>query len=294
METIHFNSNKPVFIKNDFIDINEIDIYTQTSFQELRNELFSYDLDYYLCVVKQNGQTYLFDAESFIRDYFRNQNVFINPINRQSIQKCSIYRSTKKTLDFEWVTNQVGIEENKEYIPILCNSLTLNKEKKGSLWLEYAESKKSTNLELARTAYTKAAKLENLEAQKELFYPYRDRKDYEQAAYWIEEIIKKHPDNMSNFAAAERIAIAAGKYHKYYAYNKVIAKHGNLIGVCSVIFTLENHLLNKPPSKALKWRQVLPKKLQHLSVEDIFKHLSEIGYTYQSVGYPETKEYKLF
>ena len=93
------------------INLYEIDIYTQTSFQELQKQRFELDMDYYICVVEEGEHTYQFDAYQFMRSFSRD-NHMKNPLTNHPIEDFSVYFSSKENPAFLFYQKKENIKFN--------------------------------------------------------------------------------------------------------------------------------------------------------------------------------------
>ena len=82
------------------VHLKEIDPYTLSTFEEIQQQGFMQNLDFYICVVKQNNKTFLFDAPQFIKDCIYQHGTARNPVTKQHIEEFAIVCFFKRTSPF--------------------------------------------------------------------------------------------------------------------------------------------------------------------------------------------------
>ncbi len=286
MHAIHSFLN--FFLKKDHFSFNlkERDSYTLYSFAELQQERFAKDLDYYICVVKQNGWTYLFDASSFLEDFFRKEKKITNPINKQPIDDFEIYVSSKEHPDFQLYMKKNEVIEYPHYQPIFWSDLSKDLSIRMRTMLDYGNFLEEKDIKKAIKLYKKTAEMGSTKAKVRLATQYIQLGKKRQGMKWLKETLSSGDISMKQiFFCAQKFEDYQDDAMSFKAYT-LAAKKESFIGIGQVISSLELGIgTKKNPQEALQWRIKLPKNWQQAPISDFFKHLKKIGYGYDSVGY---------
>ena len=268
----------PVVIDNSpIIDLSETDIYSQSSFQELQDQRFAEGAEFYICVVRELGRTYLFDASKFMENCIHHHGVIDNPFTRRSIPDFEIYVSSKDHPDFQLYMNKEGVMTPPNHLPIYWNDTSLSKTDRLSFMRRYAEHFESTNLPKALETYEKAAQAGSTAAKLRLAQLYSGRPDKSLAIKYLKECIETEDISTRNLFACARFL---GKFQApklaFEAY-VILAGRGHQYGLGGVISHLEQGVgVDKSPSKAAEWRQKLPEAWRTAPIADFFKHLQSL------------------
>lgn len=287
MEAIK-STTKPVIIDDSLmINLSETDIYSQSSFQELQNQRFAEGSEFYICVVRELGKTYLFDASGFIENCIRHHGVIDNPFTRRSIPDFEIYMSSKDHPDFQLYMDKEGVMTFPNHLPIYWNDTSLSKTDRLSFMRRYAEHFENTELPKALETYEKAAQAGSTAAKLRLAQLYSGRPDKSLAIKYLKECVEAEDISTSNiFACAKLLGKFKAPKLAFEAY-VISAERGNQYGLGGVIRHLEQGVgVDKSPSKAAEWRQKLPEAWRAASIADFFKHLKTLQYGYDSTSYP--------
>jgi len=280
-----FNSkNESVYYKN--INKEELDVYSQCAFQVLQQERFEKGMDYHICMIQQEGSTYLFDASMFIEDCIMNQTVIKNPLTRTPITNLSILVSSKKDVDFKLLMSQKEVTTPPNHLPILWNDTRRSLAERIDYLLEYAKFFESQDIEKTLQAYEKAASMGGHEAMLRLVRIYQSMGKNELAMVHLKEALNYHSELAVKdiFYCAHRAEGYSDKETAFRAY-QCAAQKKNMIGIGEVILQLEESKSDTSEEVAF-WRKQLPSKWQASQMTDFFDHLAEIGYTYDHQGYP--------
>ena len=289
MKITHLNSKNICSGYNSVINLTEIDPYTRSIFKELQDQRFSKGMDYYICVVKQNGRSYLFDASRFMEDCYRNQPV--NPITKQAVEDFEVYVSSPDSPDFQLYMKKEEIFSPPNHLPVHWNDPSVEKTDRLAFMVEYAGHLESRNLEKALEIYQKAAKAGSTNAKLRLAQLYFDRGDQESAIKWLGECLDAQDISTSNVFFCGRLLGKCDAHALAFKAYVISARRGNLFGLGGVIRHLEAGVgVEKSLAKAREWRQELPANWRNASITDLFVHLKEIQYSYDAQGYPSQSE----
>jgi hypothetical protein len=75
--------------------------------------------EFYICVVRELGRTYLFDASKFMENCIHHHGVIDNPFTRRSISDFEIYVSSEEHPDFQLYMDKKGVMTPPEPFPDL-------------------------------------------------------------------------------------------------------------------------------------------------------------------------------
>jgi len=287
MESIKIEIKSVIVDNSSTIDLAEKDIYSQSSFQDLQDQRFAEGSKFYICVVKELGRTYLFDASKFMENCIHHHGVIDNPFTRRSIPDFEIYVSSEDHPDFQLYMNKEGVMTSPNHLPIYWSDTSLPKTDRLSFMLRYAKHFESSDLPKALETYEKAAQAGSTAAKLRLAQLYSGRPDKSLAIKYLKECVEADDISTSNVFACARLF---GKFQApklaFEAY-VISAGRGNQYGLGGVIRHLEHGVgVDKSLSKAAEWRQKLPEAWRDASIIDFFKHLKALQYSYGSTSYP--------
>lgn len=265
----------------------EIDIYSRSSFQELQNQRFEENLDLYVCVVRENDRTFLFDASGFIENCVRNHGVINNPFTRRTLDDFEIYVSSKESPEFKLYINKARVLIYPNHLPISWSDPTLSKSDRLGLMFSYGKHYEPTDLPKAINAYQNAALSGSTAAKLRLVQLYSERGERDLAVKYLSECVVVEDLSTANlYACARRLGKLQAPKLAFKAYVN-LANRGNQYGLGAVIMHLELGVgVQKNPEELTAWRQKLPEAWQDKAVSDFLKHLQTIKYGVGSVGYP--------
>lgn len=287
MEIIKVGINSVIVDNSLTIDLSEKDIYSQNSFQDLQDQRFVEGTEFYICVVRELGRTYLFDASKFMENCIHHHGVIDNPFTRRSISDFEIYVSSEEHPDFQLYMDKKGVMTPPNHFPIYWSDTSLPETDRLCFMLRYAKHFESSDLPKALETYEKAAQAGSTAAKLRLAQLYSGRPDKSLAIKHLKECLKADDISTSNVFACARLF---GKFQApklaFEAY-VISAGRGNQYGLGGVIRHLEIGIgVDKSPSKAAEWRQKLPEAWRDASITDFFKHLKALQYSFDSTSYP--------
>ncbi len=278
---------------NLYKDINlcEIDIYTQVSFQELQKQRFELDMDYYICIVEEGGHTYQFDAYQFMRSFSRDNDMH-NPLTNRPIEDFSVYFSSKENPEFIFYDKKENILNNCNSFPLYWNEPRCSLENRIVFLLQYGEKNEGIDEQKAIKAYEKAHTLGSINAKMNIANYYKKKSDIDSYLFWAEKLVTE-----VSLPSIQNVLFCASEFRnhnrsdKAYGYYLMAAEANNLWGMIAVIYGLENGIgVEINTQKAEEWRKKLPEKWQNASMDNFSKYLQSIHYGYKDVGFPLEEE----
>lgn len=269
------------------INLKEIDIYTQTTFEELQYQRFMKFLEYHICVVRQNEKTYLFDALKFIEDCIHNQKVVNNPLTKEPIKDFDILVSTKESPEFKLYMKKDEVLKHPNHYPIAWNSPSINKVDRLFFKYQYARYLESKNLQSSIALYQKAIEEGDLSSRLRLVKIYQEEGNKTQAISLLHDSLEVPDIAIQNLIfCGDTLKDCDDLPGAFKAYH-IAATRKSLYGIGEVVYRLENGLgVEKNELLAKEWRQKLPGDWKKESVADFFKHLQEIEYNPNRTEYP--------
>lgn len=293
MESIQSRTHLTIVPTKPALDLDmkrigeEIDIYSQSSLQEIQDQRFEKNLDLYICVVREGENAYFFEASGFMENCVKNHSVIKNPFTRNVIEDFEIYVSSEKHPDFQLYMRKEEFTTPPNHLPVHWNDLSLTKSDRLGLMIRYAKHFESTDMEKAIETYEMAAEKGSTAAKLRLATLYSDRNDKDLAVKWLSESVITEDISTSNiYACARRLGKFQVPKLAFDAY-VILANRGNQYGLGGVIRHLELGVgVEKNLSEVDKWRQKLPDPWKTRSITDFFVHLQAIKYGFGSTGYP--------
>ncbi|MGH2613561.1 MAG: hypothetical protein ACRDFB_11015, partial [Rhabdochlamydiaceae bacterium] len=265
----------------NYLNLKEQDTYTMSLFEELQQQCFAENMDYYICVVRQNDRNYLFDASKFIEHCIREQKIVVNPLTQQSIENFEIYVSSKEAPDFKLYMQGKEVMTPPNHLPILWSDASREPSERLSLMQAYCNSFENKDIQKIIEIYKKAAALGSAEAKLKLVKAYAKTGQKESISLSL-----LNPSIKELFVCAYQAEDDQDDTTAFKAY-KLAANRGNLIGLVEVIHRLEQGVeAEKNLSKIAQWRQQLPEGWKDANISSFFEHLKGIGYSFDQTGYP--------
>lgn len=270
------------------LDLEDIDPYTNQTFETIKDQCISAGMTYYVCIVREDKASFVFDAEMFIRDRIKRGDGFRNPLTQRKIEAFSVYAFSKEEKVFHHFMEKEELDQDQNHLRIYWNSPDFNQTDRIAFLNSFGEVHLERDPMEAIAAFEKAAELGSLKAMSHLYQVYQKQKDWKTAAAWLEKLIQADPSpKLSHIFLCARLFQTIECHDKAFAHYLLAAEHGNCIGIMEVIQRLEGgHGVQKNMEEASKWRAKLPEKWQQSSAGQFFKHLQEIQYTVTKVGYP--------
>lgn len=256
---------------------DEIDIYSQSTIQELRDQRIAHGLDLYICVVREGEKTFYFDASKFMENCIRNHGIIDNPFNRNPIEDFEIYVSTQSHLDLKLFMRKAEATQSPNYYPVYWNDSSLNKGDRLSFMMLYAKHFEATDLDKSLEVYKLAAERGSTAAKLRLAAIYSDRNESVSAVHWLSASVQDPNTTTQNlFACAKKLTRFRAPELAFQAY-AIMADQGDQYGLGGVIRFLEQGCgtLKKDPIKAAEWRQKLPLEWRDQPITAYFAHLKQ-------------------
>ncbi|QVL57515.1 MAG: sel1 repeat family protein [Simkaniaceae bacterium] len=293
MESIQSRTHLALVSSSPAIDLNmetigeEIDIYSQSSLQELQDQSFANDLDLYICVVREGENAYFFEASGFMENCIKDHAVIKNPFTRRTIENFEIYVSSEKHPDFQLYMRMEEFTKTPNHLPVHWNDHSLSKSDRLGLMMRYAKHFESTDMEKAIETYEMAAEKGSTAAKLRLATLYSERKERDLAIKWLcQSVIAEDITTSNVYACARNLGKFQAPKSALVAYT-ILADRGNQYGIGAVIRHYELGVgVEKDPLEAEKWRGKLPDAWKNRSITDFFIHLQAIKYGFGNTGYP--------
>ena len=263
---------------------DEIDIYSQSTLQELQDQRFEEGLDLYICVVRENEKAFYFDASKFMEICIRNHGIIDNPFNRNSIDDFEIYVSTQSHPNFKFVMSKAKAVQNPNFYPIYWNDSNLSKTDRFIFMTRYAKHFEGTDLDKALAIYKLAAERGSTAAKLRLATIYAERNESASAVQWLSACVQDPDTSTENIYACARILTRFKAPELAFNAYVIMADRGNQYGLGGVIRFYEQGCgtFTKDPIKAAEWRQKLPLEWRNQSISDYFAYLKAIKHTFNS------------
>ena len=265
---------------------DEVDIYSQSTLQELQEQRFGAELDLYICVVREGEKAFYFDASTFMENCIRDHGIIDNPFTRNPIQDFEVYVSKQSQPDFQLVMKKAEAMENPNYYPVYWNNSALSKSDRLGFMTRYAKHFETKDMSKALAVYTLAAERGSTAAKLRLASIYSDRNKSESAVHWLSVSIEDPDITTQNlFACAKKLTRFRAPNLAFQAY-AIMANRGNQYGLGGVIRFLEQGCgtFQKNPVKAAEWRLKLPPEWRTQSITAYFAHLTQTPHTTNSTG----------
>lgn len=269
------------------IDLQEIDLYTRETFQVLQQERFEKGNDYYICLVREGGKLYLFDAELFILDCIKAGNeVVAHPLTRSPIEHFEVYISSPDAPEFKFYMGSEALQpENR--IPIFLTDSGFSEIDRRFLIESRADRLASKDKAAAKRLYEIAAARGSLSASLSLASLYAKEGDKESAIQTFSECLKKKGLTGHNALLSANILWGLGAYDLAIKFYEFAAERGNQYGLVILINLLEGEQANcipKNTAEAEVWRQKLPEEWRKKPIGDYFEALKASGYSTKTAG----------
>ncbi|MDN3508636.1 MAG: hypothetical protein P0S93_01170 [Candidatus Neptunochlamydia sp.] len=257
---------------------DEIDIYSQSTFQEIQDQRFKHGLDLYICVVREGEKAFYFDASKFMEDCIRNHRIIDNPFTRNPFEDFEIYVSTQTHPNFKLFMRQDEALQNSNYYPVYWNDPNLSKADRLIFMTRYAKHFETTDIDKALAIYKLAAERGSTAAKLRLASIYIGRNERDAAVHWLYASVQDPNTTTENlFACAKKLIRLQAPKLAVEAYT-IIYNRGNQYGLGAVIRFYEQGYgtFTKDPIKAAQWRQQLPPEWRDQSITAYFAHLQQI------------------
>lgn len=265
----------------DFVALaEELDIYSQETLQNIQDQRFENELDLYICIVREGGKAFYFDASKFMENCIRSHGIIDNPFTRNPINDFEIYVSTQSHPDFQFVMGKEEAMQNPNYYPVYWNDSNLSQSDRLTFMMRYAEHFEAIDMDKALGIYTLAAERGSTAAKLRLASIYSKRNESLSAVQWLSASVQDPNTTTHNlFACAKKLTQFQAPERAFEAY-VIMANRGNQYGLGGVIRFLEQGCgtFQKNSIQAAEWRQKLPVEWRNQSITDYFTHLKQIQY----------------
>ena len=244
-------------------------------------------MNYFICIVRQNENTYLFDASNFIENCIRYHGVIDNPFTRQPIGNFEIFVSSKEAPEFKLHMTREEVITPPNHLPILWSDPSRERSDCFIFMLKYGKHFETKDIDRTIQVYEEAAKMGCSEAMLRLVSKYKILGQKEFAIAWLRKCLSCLELRIKDvFFCAHNFESFQDHQGAFKAY-KLAAEKRNMIGLGEVILHLEQGKgVEKDLEGAANWRQQLPEGWRHRPISEFFNHLSEIKYDYSREGYP--------
>ena len=306
MITLNFNSSTHSLsvqyypeknVKNSVLGVSHVpldqeDIFSLQTFKEIQEERFVNNMDFYVCVVKENDHFFFFEGSRFIEAFLKEGKKIKNPMTRNGIQNFEVLCCYKDNPVFSSFKMKEQIEILPHYLPILWNDHTRPVEERADYLNRmgncyYMGKGVEKNIELAIYFCEKAAKLGYSRAKINLSSFFQEKIENNKSLYWLLNFLnsknaKITPNDLlcaaTEFEVGEHV-VKNRIYSNYYY--KQAALLGNLYGIGNLIFTYEEgDGIKQNAHKASLWRNYLPKEQKFKDIVEFLNYLKNSSYDY--------------
>ncbi len=262
--------------------------YTIRTFEELQEERFLNGADYYICIVKQKGYTYLFDASSFLEHYMYKKESTENPLTKQLIDDFEVQVSSKEKPYFKLYMKKTELLTPPNYFPVFWSDTSRPEKDRIVFMIKHAKFLKDKKLSEAISLYEKAAQLGSSLATLYLGEIYLEQLNQKNLGFhYLQQAVESKTIVIQNIFFCAHIFKKNKKYDLAFRAYEVAAHQNSPYAIGEVIQRLELGAgVEKNEEKAREWRQKLPEKWKSSSISDFFSHLKEIKYPSSNTGYP--------
>ena len=287
--SVQYNPEKNVKISElgvSQVPLDQEDIFTLQTFKEIQEERFANNMDFYVCVVKENDYFFFFEGSGFIEAFLKDGKKLKNPITRKDIEAFEVLCSHKENSVFSSFKLKKEIELFPHYSPLIWNDHTRPIQERADYLDRMGEcyligKGVEKNIDLAIYFCEKSAKLKYPRALYTLSTIFNDRKEYRKSTYWLVHFLKMKDAKINAhilLCAADdfyRGGIPRNSTYRAY-YSKRAALLGNFFAIGQLIFSYEKGDGIKPnPHKASLWRNYLPEKWQSGDILEFLDHLKK-------------------
>jgi len=280
----------------DHVPLDQEDIFTLETFIKIQEERFSNNMDFYICVVKENNHFFFFEGSKFIECFLKDGKKFNNPLTRKEIEEFEVLCCSKDNPLFYSYKTKHGVEELPHYLPILWNDHTRSIEERADYLDQMGDCyylgkgiKKNTNL--AIYFCEKAAKLNFPKACIKLSIIFQEsKKENRKSLYFLINFLRLESKKIRLqyiLYAADMLALSKNiskKMHFANFYYKKAAISGNYYGIANLILSYEKgDGISHNAHKASLWRVHLPPEWQSQNITKFLKHLKHSKYDHNEI-----------
>lgn len=287
-----------VFVNNSVLGLTEVsldqdDPICLEKLADIRQSRFDYNMDFYLCVVRENEHIFLFEGSKFMEAFLRKKKALLNPLTKQPIESFEVLKSTKLSPNFQHFMMQEDVQVYPRYLPILWNDPTRSQEQVGEYYFGmgncyYKGRVVEKDIEQALGFYKKAVIKGSEKAVMSLYVIAKDLKkqDLEEALLFLENL-KFHIAGI--YLTNAKICYRIDLFDKEIAYTRKQAFLGDYSAIVRLIDIYELSTV-RDTEQAKLWRSVLPEEWQASKMSLFRKHLEAINYPWnhtQKLDFPE-------
>lgn len=277
-------NREPLLFKD--LDLEQKDIYTQETFEDLQSQRFKAGAYCFICSVKDSSGSYLFDASQFIENCVRKHKVIENPLNRQPVLDFQVLVSSQDCPVFKLFMTREQVTTPPNHLPIFWNDTSRPLDKRFHYMLTYGKHFETSDIKKTLQIYQEVAELGSTEAVIRLVEKYKSLGKRDEALKWLERLLGQKDITTEdlfycahNFEDFEEDQIALKAF-------KRAAERKNMIGLGEVIQRLEEADGEEAAAEVASWRQELPEAWRDKPMDAFCEHLGEIEYNYAREGYP--------
>ena len=296
-----------VSINNSMLGLTEVNLDQDDpicleKLSDIRKSRFDNNMDFYLCVVRENEHVFLFEGSKFMEAFLRKKKALLNPLTKQPIESFEVLKSTKQAPNFQHFMMQEDVQVYPRYLPILWNDQTRSQEQIGEYYFGmgncyYKGRVVEKDIEQALEFYKKA--LENgykktLEQGNEkailnlchLMRALVKKSEIENIMPLFENLKISHP---CFYIELGRLCNIKYGINKEIEHIRPAAFCGNYDAIVRLIDIYELSTV-RDTEQAKLWRSALPEEWQASKMSLFRKHLEAINYPWnhtQKLDFPE-------
>jgi len=281
------------------VDLEQIDIFSQTSLQELQAARSERTFDFYICKVQENNHSFFFEASQFIQKCFLDTysgTHLLNPSTRKPIGSFAILKAEDVSGAFQEIFNGVFADlEEPVYLPVLWNDHLRSDLERAEFYHRMGDHYRlgrsgPPDSQRALYFYEQGAKLGDKGSQCAMILLLQRKGDLSAAALWAAKYIEDLPAP----SAADLILCAdccqnavQGNQNilhnaaRAFSYHHRAALLGNPYSIAKMIAYHEASFgtdLGEEQRKTMagKWRDFIPEEWKNKSISSYLDHLIKI------------------
>ncbi len=265
-------------------DLNQIDLFSQDSLLNLKNEQFGKNLPFYLCEIQENTTQFLFEGSRFCEYVLRDAQP-VNPLTKRPITTFTMYEASKETSVFHEIFNQDTLKPIN-YLPVLWNDCSRSDIEKGEYYCRMGEcyafgTDCEINEKKALEYYRIGAHLGDKTAEYNLMLLLEEKNLKDEHLYWSLKYLENlDPIGVEDYFRCAKAFEAATHVKNYQEYAFYFFQKGAMAGNPYCIAKMIRYYevgfgVSRDESKAKAWREYLPEKWREAPIRDYMAHLCE-------------------
>lgn len=276
-------------ISNDLVtipvDMNQFDVFTQKSLQNLDEERRVRQMTLYIGRVVENNTAFYFDGSKFFEYYMKNGKAPSNPLTKRQIREFTILKASDAPGRFSLYLNQAEATPFR-YLPILLNDPEREGSERGDFYERlgtcYARGDGcAQDNDRAMFYYEKGIEQGDIRCHLNLSRIYIRKERYPEALSWTTLYLNKarNPLVSEYIQAAQLFELCENEENRdasMFMYYHLGACKGNPFCIAKVISFYESGFgVTENRDKAAAWRAFLKPEWREKEIGAIVDELSE-------------------